>query len=757
MPTDVESADFNNDGRRDVAVLTAAGNSARVHFHLGNTAGWPGTSSTGSLPLDNSLVTPYALGLASGDFNGDGIVDLAVTQSGTKSSADTAFCNSTNNGTVVLLGTGGARPGFAIKTCLTAANTNLNDAVIADFNNDGKQDLAVGDSGVRGLRVYLGKGDGTFEAPKFPTGLVSSVPGPMWAVDLNGDHNVDIVTRFASGAEVFLGNGTGGFVGSSAGIGSPLFYSQQGNHLSFALGYANDDAYLDMVGAIRAQTISGGPFQNYAFVSLGLGNGAFAAQAEAHLIPDGTIGSTVVSDFNKDHKLDFAVADQTGHRVYVYLGYGDGTFFDAPTYSVGSQPKLMVAGDFSGPLNGWPDNWTDLFIVDNNQGAQATTWILRQLAGAGDPTGPTVSVTSPAGGSSLQGLTTVSANAIDPDGITRLEFYADNGLIGVATSPPYSVVWDTFKWPNGPRTLTARAYDTLENVSTSAGVAITVNNGDGVPPTVSLTAPANGSLVSVTTLVKANATDNTNIASVEFYDGATLIGTDTAAPYEVPWDIATVVVGPHTLTAKASDGVNATTSSPVVVTVDHPPLANAGPDQVTEALSSAGATVTLSGSGSDPDAGDTVSYKWTTFFGAVVSTTPVVTGVPAALGLNYFILTITDNHGAATTDLMAVTVRDTQPPMVTAPAAISIAATRSEGAQGNVPTSPASTALNQFLVAATAVDLVDATLGTIPTRGIGLGGAGIDVDVDDTSIFPVGTTQVRFGFVDDSSNVGSAT
>ncbi len=756
LPVDVEVADFNNDGRRDVAIVTQNLNSARVLFHMGSTSAWPGTTSTGSLPLDNQLVAPYASGVGSGDFNGDGIVDLAVTQSG-KTSIDSTFCNSTINGTVVLLGTGGVSPGFAIKSCLIGANgTNLNDAVVADFNGDGRQDLAVADSGTKGLRVYLGKGDGTFESPKFPTGLISSVSGPMWAVDVNGDHLLDIVARYSSGVEVFLGNGTGAFNGTSASIGSSFLYSQQGTRVSFAIGDVNGDARLDIVGVIRGRTDAAAAFQNYAFVSLGLGNGAFAAQAEAHLIPDGTIGSTVVADFNKDHRLDFAVADQTGHRVYVYLGYGDGTFFDAPTYAVGSQPKLMVAGDFAGPLNGWPDNWTDLFIVDNNAGAQATTWLLRQLAGTGSVTGPVVSVTSPPAGSSLQGVTTVSASATDADGVTRVEFYADNGLIGVATTAPYSAMWDTTKWTNGPRTLTARAYDTLDNLGTSTGVPITVNNGDGLPPTVSLTFPSDGSLVSSTTLVKANATDNTNIAQVEFYDGATLIGTDTIAPYEVSWDIAAVAVGSHSLTAKASDGVNVTTSAPVIVTVDHAPLASAGPDQVTEAASPAGAAVTLAGSGSDPDAGDTVSYSWSNLYGFVVGTTAVAPGVPAPLGLNYFVLTVTDNHGAATTDVMTVLVQDTHPPSVTAPAAISVAATRSEGAQGNVPTSPASAALSGFLASATAVDTVDPSLGSIPTQGVGLAG-GIDVDVDDTTVFPVGTTQVRFGFVDDSGNVGTAT
>ncbi len=98
---------------------------------------------------------------------------------------------------------------------------------------------------------------------------------------------------------------------------------------------------------------------------------------------------------------------------------------------------------------------------------------------------------------------------------------------------------------------------------------------DTTPPTVVLTAPANGSTVSGTIVVLANASDNVGVVGVQFLlDGVAMGPEDMSAPYELSWDTTTTTNGSHTLTAKARDAATLQTlSSPMSVTVSNaPPL-----------------------------------------------------------------------------------------------------------------------------------------------------------------------------------------
>jgi len=121
--------------------------------------------------------------------------------------------------------------------------------------------------------------------------------------------------------------------------------------------------------------------------------------------------------------------------------------------------------------------------------------------------------------------------------------------------------------------LTAKAYDAAGNSKVSSAVSVTVNisNTDTSAPTVSLTSPANNIVYTrtQTLYVTAAATDNVKVAKVMFYDGATLIGTDTVSPYGYYWPITNSNNGSHSLTAKAYDAAgNSTVSSPVTVNID---------------------------------------------------------------------------------------------------------------------------------------------------------------------------------------------
>lgn len=92
---------------------------------------------------------------------------------------------------------------------------------------------------------------------------------------------------------------------------------------------------------------------------------------------------------------------------------------------------------------------------------------------------------------------------------------------------------------------------------------------DTTNPTVSLTAPANGSKVSGTVAITATASDNVGITKVEFFDNSTLLRSDATAPYDVNWDTTKTNNGTHTLTAKAFDAAGNNVASTRTVTVDN--------------------------------------------------------------------------------------------------------------------------------------------------------------------------------------------
>jgi len=176
---------------------------------------------------------------------------------------------------------------------------------------------------------------------------------------------------------------------------------------------------------------------------------------------------------------------------------------------------------------------------------------------------------------------------------------------------------------------------------------------------------------------------------------------------------------------------------------NQPPIANAGPDQVLEATSPAGATAILSAAASSDLDGDPLSFTWTGPFGTLtgISISPTL-----PLGTTKVMLAVNDGHGNIANASVNITVRDTTPPVVAPPAAISVAATEAGGARGS-----ASAALAAFLAGGTATDIVDRS----PTRLTPQVG-GLNVDINNT-LFAIGsTTPVSFRFQDANGNVGTA-
>jgi chitodextrinase len=180
-----------------------------------------------------------------------------------------------------------------------------------------------------------------------------------------------------------------------------------------------------------------------------------------------------------------------------------------------------------------------------------------------DTTSPTVTITTPASGA------TVNGSASDNVGVVAVQFYLDGALLGnEVTAPPYATLWDTTKSTNATHSLTASARDAAGNIGASAAVQVSVSNNAGL--TVTITSPAADSIVSGTTAVTAASWSGT--VGVRFYVDGVQIGNEVySVPFTVSWDTTTFSSGMHTLTAVARDlSGNVVTSSGDPVDVSNP-------------------------------------------------------------------------------------------------------------------------------------------------------------------------------------------
>ena len=173
---------------------------------------------------------------------------------------------------------------------------------------------------------------------------------------------------------------------------------------------------------------------------------------------------------------------------------------------------------------------------------------------------PTVSITAPTAGSTLtvNVAAPVRATATDSDGtVAQVEFFDGATSIGIDASSPFEISWTPTT--TGSHSLTARATDDDLATTTSAAIAVTVQNassGDVIAPTVQLTSPGdsvtglNGAIV-----MQATAADNVGVAGVTFQvDGETIGSEDTTAPYSVTLPATSVYTsGQHVIRARARD------------------------------------------------------------------------------------------------------------------------------------------------------------------------------------------------------------
>lgn len=190
--------------------------------------------------------------------------------------------------------------------------------------------------------------------------------------------------------------------------------------------------------------------------------------------------------------------------------------------------------------------------------------------GSTDTTPPSVAFAAPANNANVGGQVTLQANASDNIGVSKVEFYDGISFIGSTSSAPYAISWNATTATLGSHTLKAIAYDAAGNSATASTIVNVQSAGDTTPPTVSFSAPTNNSTLSTATSLLVTASDNIGVSKVEFYDGATFLGSDSSAPYAIIWNGSN---GTHTLKAIAWDAAGNQSSSSISVTMQQPPPA----------------------------------------------------------------------------------------------------------------------------------------------------------------------------------------
>jgi hypothetical protein len=307
-PSSLTAADWNADGKLDLAVTNAG--AGTVSILLGNGDGTFAAKvdyATGNQPM----------AIAAGDFNHDGILDLAVV-------------NQADNTVSILLGTGGGA--FALQRVY--ATGNQPDAVtVADLNGDGNLDLAVANMADNTVSILFGNGDGTFAGHlDYPAG---ENPSAVIAGDFNGDGMLDLAVAndFTPGGTVtiLLNHGDGSYLHGVA-------YAT-GDSVSLVAADFNGDGKLDFAAVTNlAQTLS---------VYSGNGNGTFTLgpSQTTHLSPF-SLG-LAAADVNGDGTLELLVTSNSTNSVTAFENNDAATFSTISQYGAVAGLTALTAGDFN--------------------------------------------------------------------------------------------------------------------------------------------------------------------------------------------------------------------------------------------------------------------------------------------------------------------------------------------------------------------------------------------------------------------------
>jgi Bacterial Ig-like domain (group 3)/FG-GAP-like repeat len=507
----VAMADFNGDGKPDIVVTLpdtisgASGTLNEMQVMLGN---GDGTFTTGQ---NISIADPFFV--TTGDFNGDGIPDLAVA-------------NSNKDTVTILLGIGDGT--FTLNSNVVTGIYPISIAV-GDFNADGKLDLAVANYGNDSAVVLLGNGDGTFQPPAGNPMPVGGSPESIAVGDFNGDGNADLaivnsnVNTARSGTlTILLGNGNGTFTQA------PVSPATGNLPYSVAVADFNGDGKADLVTANNL---------NLGTVSVLLGNGDSTFATAINPFAGNAPVFAAVGDFNGDGLADIAAADNNASSVYVLLSQ-PGTETATATVNgispVGTGTHLINAS-YPGDAGYLPSASTPISLTAE----QVPTTLTLTATPASITFGQQIVLTAI--------LTPNAAQDHNTSGIVT--FTSGATTLGTGAIVNGIATLNTTVLPNGADSLTASyAGDTNFLASTSAPVTVNVVGRDFTitlaNPT--LTTPSQHTLTTTVTLTSIN----------DFADSLALSCTNLPA-------YITCLFAPATVTLAA----NNTTTSALTLTI----------------------------------------------------------------------------------------------------------------------------------------------------------------------------------------------
>jgi hypothetical protein len=331
---------------------------------------------------------------AVGDFNGDGILDIATANTAPESS-QTIYANTVT----ISLGNGDGT--FTTLGTSPATGRRPESIVTGDFNGDGKLDLAAANQTDGTVTILLGNGDGTFTAAVSPE--VGTSPFGMIAGDFNGDGNLDLAVSEANGISILLGKGDGTF--------TQLFTSTPGYGAEIVTADFNGDGKADL--AVQSNS----PPTYQLLVLLGNGDGTFTSSAT---ISEANSGSNriAVGDFNGDGKEDLAVTAYGANKVTILISNGDGTFTASTAASaINALPIDIRTADFNG------DGKLDLAVVNFGEDTARETVLL----GNGDGT-----FTTPAISTGVYAYDALAVGDFNGDGVPDLASTTGGSSLDIA-------------------------------------------------------------------------------------------------------------------------------------------------------------------------------------------------------------------------------------------------------------------------------------------------------------------------------------